>query len=58
MLLKLGVMKLHVSMTLGHHHLMISFLFPRVTYGIGEVLKAVGNSLDHFVPSKLETVCG
>ena len=28
MLLKAGVMQLHVSETLGHHHLMFFFLFP------------------------------
>lgn len=52
--------QLHVSVILGHHHLMISFLFPRVAYGVGEVLKEAGNSLDHLVPSKhpLERVCG
>lgn len=41
MLLKPGAMQLHVAMTLRHHHLMIFFLFPRVTYGVGEVLKEV-----------------
>lgn len=59
MLLKPGVTQLHVSMTSRHHHLMSSFLFPRATYSVDEVLKDMGNNLDHLVPSKhpLETVC-